>query len=542
MDLITVTTTPFDDQRPGTAGLRRRVEVFRQPHYLENFVQATLDACFSKGCTLVIGGDGRYFNDRAIQSIIRLGAAHGVARMIIGRHGWLSTPAAANLIAERNADGGLILTASHNPGGPDGDFGIKINVHGGGQASAALADQIWAHTKTLQAYRQLGAEEVDLDRLAEHDYHGMQIEVVDPLDDYCTLLEGLFDLDRLRELIGSGFRMRFDAMHAITGPYAKRLLEDTLGAPAGSVVNATPKEDFGGGHADPNPVDAAALVDFMYGDQAVDFAAASDGDGDRNMILGPGLVVSPGDSLALLAAHATCAPGYRDGLRGIARSMPTARAADRVAEALNVPCYETPTGWRFFASLLQNERISLCGEESFGTGSSHVREKDGLWAVLFWLNIIAVTGRSVDQLVHEHWARFGRDFFARHDYHIAERDRATDVMSSLEQRLGTLPGQRAGELTVADALRFDYTDPVSGEVAANQGLIVHFTDGARAVFRLSGTGTGGATLRLYADRHVTDPADVDRDRHAMLAQTMAAAAALAEIPRITGLAEPSAVI
>ncbi|MEM9384519.1 MAG: alpha-D-glucose phosphate-specific phosphoglucomutase [Pseudomonadota bacterium] len=542
MDPITVSTVPFDDQRPGTAGLRRRVAVFKQTHYLENFVQATLNACFAKGSTLVIGGDGRYFNDRAIQSIIRLSAAHGIARLIIGRWGWLSTPAAANLIATCDADGGLILTASHNPGGPSGDFGIKINVRGGGQASASLADEIWRHTKTLREYRLVEAPDVSLEQLAQHDFHGMRIDIVEPLADYCAMLERLFDLDRLRELIGRGFRMRFDAMHAITGPYAKRLLEGTLGAPPGTVINASPKEDFGGGHADPNPVDAAALVDFMSGDRAVDFAAASDGDGDRNMILGRRLVVSPGDSLAMLAAHATTAPGYQGGLAGVARSMPTARAVDRVAHALKIPCYETPTGWRFFASLLQSQRITLCGEESFGTGSSHVREKDGLWAVLFWLNVIAVTGRSIDQLVREHWARFGRDFFARHDYHVGERERAAQVMCSLEERLGALAGSRAGALTVANALRFDYTDPVSGEVATNQGLIVHFTNGARAVFRLSGTGTGGATLRLYADRHVTEQRDLNRDRHTMLGETTTAAAELAELARHTGLDRPSAVI
>ncbi len=542
MDSITVATTPFDDQRPGTAGLRKRVEVFTQPHYLENFVQATFNACFPRNSTLVIGGDGRFFNDRAIQTIIRLGAAHGISRMIIGQHGWLSTPAAANLIARTDADGGLILTASHNPGGPKGDFGIKINVRGGGQASATVAEEIWQHTTNLQSYRKLDGPDLDLEQVGERGFHGMRVQIVEPVDDYCDMIEQLFDFDRLRALITSGFRLRFDAMHAITGPYAKRLLEDTLGAPAGTVLNARPQVDFGGGHPDPNPVDAAALVEFMNGEDAVDFAAASDGDGDRNMILGPGLVVSPGDSLALIAAHATTAPGYRDGLAGVARSMPTARAVDRVADDLGIPCYETPTGWRFFASLLQSERISLCGEESFGTGSSHVREKDGLWAVLFWLNIIAVSGRSVSELVHDHWSRYGRDFFARHDYHVAERERAASLMAALEANLPTLGGQQAGKLTVDRALRFDYNDPVSGEVTTNQGLIIHFTDGARAVYRLSGTGTGGATLRVYLDRHVTDAQDFDRDRHAMLADTAQAAVQLAELERHTGLSQPSAVI
>ncbi len=543
MRQTTIETRPFDDQRPGTAGLRKRVEVFRQPHYLANFVQSVFDACLPPlGATLVIGGDGRFYNDEAIQQIIRLPAGNGVRRLIVGRQGWLSTPAASNVIARYGADGGFILTASHNPGGPDGDFGIKFNVRGGGQASATLTEAAYARTRTLDHYRMVEGPDVALDRCRSFDHHGMRIDVIDPVSDYLAMLEGLFDFDRLRALVTGGFRLRFDAMHAITGPYAKALLEERLGAPAGSVVNGEPLPDFGGGHPDPNPVDAADLVAFMDGPDATDFAAASDGDGDRNMILGPGLIVSPGDSLAILAAHATAAPGYRDGLRGIARSMPTARAADRVAERLGIPCYETPTGWRFFASLLQNDLITLCGEESFGTGSSHVREKDGLWAVLFWLNVLAASGQSVREVVHGHWHAYGRDFFARHDYHIDESERAQALMAALESRLPGLAGSAHAGLTVSAADRFDYTDPTDGSVATGQGLRVWFDGGARAVFRLSGTGTGGATLRVYLDRHMTDPAAFDDDRHAVLAGLARAAREIARIDELTGLAAPSAVI
>jgi phosphoglucomutase len=538
-----ITTSPYDDQRPGTAGLRRKVARFREPHYLANFVQSVFDRCLqAEGAVLVVGGDGRFHNDVALQEIIRLAAGNGVERVVVGRNGWLSTPAAANLIRARDADGGFILTASHNPGGPDGDFGIKFNVSGGGQAGAALTEAAWAGTQTITRYRIVRGEEVALERTGEFDYHGMTIEIVDPVDEYLTMLERLFDFDRIRRLLAGGFRMRFDAMHAITGPYARRLFEDTLGAPAGSVVNATPLPDFGGGHPDPNPVDGAALVAYVDGARHCDFAAASDGDGDRNMILAPKLVVSPGDSLAILAANATVTPGYRDGLTGIARSMPTARAADRVAAHLGIPCYETPTGWRYFASLLNGDLITLCGEESFGTGSRHVPEKDGLWAVMFWLDIIAATGLGVRELVRRHWEQYGRDYFARHDYVIPEREVADALMASLEARLGTLPGQRAGGLEIAAADRFDYQDPVDGSVATGQGLRVWFTNGARLVYRLSGTGTGGATLRVYLDQHRTRSDELELDRHVVLAGSAAAAREIAGVEARTGLAEPSAVI
>jgi phosphoglucomutase len=540
-----IATRPFDDQRPGTAGLRKTVQVFRQPHYLQNFVQSIFDSCLqARGATLIVGGDGRYFNDEAIQQIIRLSAGNGVRRLIVGRYGWLSTPAASNLIRQHDADGGFLLTASHNPGGPDGDFGIKFNVRGGGQASSRLTEAVWKQTLAIEAYHTLESEDVALDEIGTFDHHGVTIDVVDPVNDYVEMLSSLFDFEQLRALLSGGaFRLRFDAMHAITGPYAVRLLEQTLGAPAGSVVNAEPLKDFGGGHPDPNPVDAAELVAFMQHDRGCDFAAASDGDGDRNMIVAPGgLVVSPGDSLAILAAHAASLPGYAGGLPGIARSMPTARAADRVAEHLGIPCYETPTGWRYFASLLEDERIGLCGEESFGTGSWHVREKDGLWAVLFWLNIVAASGRSVDELVRGHWQQFGRDYFTRHDYVIADRSAADTLMQALGERLGELPGREVCGLEVASADRFDYQDPVDGSVATDQGFRVFFTNGARAVFRLSGTGTGGATLRVYLDEHRTAPQELELDRHEVLAPAATAARQIADITALTGLDTPTAVI
>ncbi|MEO0972207.1 MAG: alpha-D-glucose phosphate-specific phosphoglucomutase [Pseudomonadota bacterium] len=544
MNLVTVQTEPYDDQRPGTAGLRKRVDVVRQRHYLENFVQSVLRTCFPRGSTLVVGGDGRFFNAKAIQTIVRIGAAHGLARLIIGRQGWLSTPAAAHLIRHHDADGGLILTASHNPGGPKGDFGVKINVRGGGQASAAVAEEIWRTASQLREYAYVEADPIALDEIATTQMIGeTRIDIVDPVDDYRDLQAGLFDFDAIRTLLTGNFRFRFDALNAITGPYAHRLLVDELGAPADSIVNATPLADFGGGHPDPNPVDAAGLVATMGAESTFDFAAASDGDGDRNMILAPGLVVSPGDSLALLVAHARSVPGYREGLTGVARSMPTARAVDRVAARLGIPCYETPTGWRYFSTLLQSGRITLCGEESFGTGSTHVREKDGLWAVLFWLNVLAVTRQSVAQLVHAHWQQFGRDFYARHDYTVQSRSVADDLMSALGKRVGKLAGERAGSLQIAEARRFDYTDPVDASVTMNQGFMVHFTDGARAVLRLSGTGTGGATLRVYLDRHLHgDIACHQRDRHAVLADVAFAANAIARIDAFTGLTAPSAVI
>jgi phosphoglucomutase len=544
VNVVTVACNAFADQRPGTAGLRKRVAVVRQPHYLETFVQALLDtAALPRGATIVLGGDGRYFNDEAIQVILRVAAANGIERFVIGRHGWLSTPAASHLIRLRDAAGGFILTASHNPGGPDGDFGIKFNVRGGGQAPEALTEAIYRRTLELQQYRIASLPALALDRVGTQRWEGLQVEIVDPVADYAALMERLFDFELVRTLLTGGrFRMCYDALHAITGPYAHEILERRLGAPPGSVVNAAPRPDFGGGHPDPNPVDAAPLVAIMSRADAPDFAAASDGDGDRNMVLGRGFVVSPGDSLAVLAANAAIVPGYAGGLAGVARSMPTSRAVDRVAARLGIPCHETPTGWRYFFNLLEAGRITLCGEESFGTGSSHVREKDGLWAVLFWLNLVARRAGSVQELVRAHWAEYGRDYFSRHDWYIEDPGAAQTLMERLRTRLGTLPAQVFAGLAVESADDFSYTDPVDGSVTSRQGVRVSVTDGSRIVYRLSGTGTGGATLRVYLERPVADPAQHGRDSQGVLAALAAASRELAAIERITGLAQPTAVI
>jgi phosphoglucomutase len=524
--------------------LRKRVAVVRQPHYLETFVQALLDTvALPRGATLVLGGDGRYFNDEAIQVILRVAAANGIERFTIGRNGWLSTPAASHLIRQRDAAGGFILTASHNPGGPDGDFGIKFNVRGGGQAPEALTEAIYQRSRELREYRIAKLPALALDRIDARRWEGLEIEIVDPVTDYAALMERLFDFERMRALLTGGrFRMCFDALHAITGPYAQEIFEHRLGAPPGSVVNAAPRPDFGGGHPDPNPVDAAPLVAVMSRADAPDFAAASDGDGDRNMVLGQGFVVSPGDSLAVLAANATDIPGYADGLAGVARSMPTSRAVDRVARRLGIPCYETPTGWRYFFNLLEAGRITLCGEESFGTGSSHVREKDGLWAVLFWLNLVARRNKSVQEIVREHWATYGRDFFSRHDWYIDDAQAAATLMERLRAQLAALPGRSFGPLTVETADDFSYTDPVDGSVTSRQGMRVALTDGSRIVYRLSGTGTGGATLRVYLERHVADAREHGRDCQDAVATLATASRELAAIEHLTGLTQPTAVI
>ena len=544
MNVVTVACTAFADQRPGTAGLRKRVAVVRQPHYLETFVQALLDTvALPHDATLVLGGDGRYFNDEAIQVILHVAAANGVERFVIGRHGWLSTPAASHLIRLRDAAGGFILTASHNPGGPDGDFGIKFNVRGGGQAPEALTEAIYRRSREITRYRIAVLPALALDRVGVQRWEGLHVEIVDPVTDYAALMESLFDFDRMRALLsGERFRMRFDALHAITGPYAQEILEHRLGAPPGSVVNAAPRPDFGGGHPDPNPVDAAPLVAIMSSADAPDFAAASDGDGDRNMVLGRGFVVSPGDSLAVLAANATQIPGYASGLAGVARSMPTSRAVDHVAAHLGIPCYETPTGWRYFFNLLEAGRITLCGEESFGTGSSHVREKDGLWAVLFWLNLVACRAQSVDEIVRAHWAAYGRDFFSRHDWYIEDAEVAAALMERLRGELGTLPGRSFGRLTIERADDFSYTDPIDGSVTSRQGVRIALTDGSRVVYRLSGTGTGGATLRVYLERHVADTAQHGSDCQSAIATLAALSRDVAAIEQMTRLTQPTAVI
>jgi phosphoglucomutase len=544
MDVRRIPTQPFDDQRPGTAGLRKKVSRFRAPNYLENFLQSVFDAAGDfRGATLVAGGDGRYWNAEALERLFRVAAGNGVRRIVVGRQGMLSTPAASNLIRLRGAAGGFLLTASHNPGGPDGDFGVKFDTANGGQAPESLTEAVWRRSLEIREYLVAEVEPVDLDTLGVQQAGPLEVEVVDPVADYATLMERLFDFERIRALLGNGrFRMRFDALNAVTGPYAVEILERRLGAPAGSVVNAVPLPDFGGLHPDPNPVDAAHLVTWMSGPGAGDLAAASDGDGDRNMIVGRDMMVSPGDSLALLAEHAREVPGYAAGLAGIARSMPTSRAVDRVAAALGVPCFETPTGWRFFCNLLDAGRVDLCGEESFGTSSSHAREKDGLWAVLFWLNLVAVSGRPVAGLVQDHWRRFGRHAFARHDWFIPDGAVAARVMEELEGRLAALAGQALAGAHVVQADSFTYTDPVDGSVSAGQGLRVFLDDGSRIVYRLSGTGTEGATLRIYLERYLAPTADHAGSGPELTAALGAAAAQLARIPALTGIAAPAGII
>jgi len=550
MTINTVATTPFAGQRPGTSGLRKKVTEFQQPGYLENFVEAiflTLGDLTTQ--TLVLGGDGRYFNRSAIQTILHMAAAHGVARILVGRGGILSTPAVSCVIRKHGAFGGIVLSASHNPGGPDGDFGIKYNIANGGPAPEKITEAIYAQTQGLSSYRISDAPPVNLDEIGTTQLEGMQVEVIDPVADYAELMGRLFDFDAIRALFARGFTMRFDGMSAVSGPYAKAIIEGILGAPAGTVINAEPLEDFGGHHPDPNPVNAAELIALMNGHDAPEFGAASDGDGDRNMIVGRGIAVTPSDSLAIIAANAKLAPGYAAGIKGIARSMPTSTAADRVAEALGVSCFETPTGWKYFGNLMDAGMATLCGEESYGTGSNHIREKDGLWAVLFWLNLIAARGKGmnemrgdpVGEIVREHWARFGRNYYSRHDYEAVDAGAADALMSALRARLPDLAGRTLGSYRVAEADDFCYTDPVDGSVATCQGIRIIMADGSRIVLRLSGTGTEGATIRLYLERYEADPARHELDTQQALAELIAIADSVAELRRRTGREHPSVI-
>ncbi len=535
-----IATRPIPGQKPGTSGLRKKTRVFMQPGYLENFVQSIWNGIGGiEGQVLVVGGDGRFFNDVAIQTILRMAAASGAARVIVGQNGFLSTPAASNLIRVRGADGGVILSASHNPGGPDEDFGIKYNMANGGPATEGITDAIFAATASIDQYLLLDDLPVDLSSLGEQRLGAMAVEVVDPVAEYAALMEKLFDFNAIRALFQSGFRLRFDAMHAITGPYAIEILERRLGAAPGSVVNGQPSPDFGGGHPDPNPVWARDLMTAMYAADAPDFGAASDGDGDRNMIVGKGSYVTPSDSLAVLAANAHLAPGYAAGLKGVARSMPTSGAVDRVAAARGLPCYATPTGWKFFGTLLDAGLATLCGEESAGTGSDHVREKDGLWAVLLWLNILAVRRQSVAQVMAGHWAEFGRTYYSRHDYEAIETAVANRLMDDLRALLPALPGRAYAGLTVTSAEDFRYTDPVDGSVAEKQGVQIGFEGGARVVLRLSGTGTEGATLRVYLE--LFDAAEFGADPQAALAPVIAATEAIAGIAARTGRTAPDVI-
>ena len=546
---LTVPTRPFPGQRPGTSGLRKKVALFVQPGYLENFAQSIFDALEGfAGKTLVLGGDGRYFNERAIQVIVRMAAANGFGRVLVGQHGILSTPAASCVIRKYGAFGGIILSASHNPGGPGGDFGIKFNAGNGGPAPEKLTETMWKKSETIERWLTVEADDIDLACIGTTAIGATTVEVIDAVADHADLLATLFDFDAIGALLcGGRFRMRFDAMHAVTGPYAHEIFVRRLGAPAASVMNGVPQPDFGGGHPDPNPTYAAELVAAMTGADAPDFGAASDGDGDRNMIVGRNFIVTPSDSLAVLAANAHLVPGYAGGLKGIARSMPTSRAADRVAAALGIACHETPTGWKFFRNLLDAGLITLCGEESAGTGSDHVREKDGLWAVLFWLDILAARpGESVERIVRDHWRRFGRDIYSRHDYEGVDGAAATALIDDLRSRLAALPGQRFSRpdgsvATVAHADDFAYTDPVDGSVTTRQGIRIGFDDGSRIVLRLSGTGTEGATLRVYLERYENDPEKQSVDAQEALAPLVAIAEQLAGIRARTGRAVPTVV-
>jgi phosphoglucomutase len=543
MEPKNVATQPFDGQRPGTSGLRKKVKVFQQPHYLENFVQAIFDVRSDlEGGLLVVGGDGRFYNRHAIQVILRMAAANGVSKALVGSGGILSTPAASCLIRKYKTQGGIILSASHNPGGPDEDFGIKFNVPNGGPAPEGVSDAIYDRTCQIESYRTLEAADVDLDRIGETRVGAMAVEIVDPVADYADLMEALFDFSAIRQLFNAGrFRMRFDAMHAVTGPYAIEILENRIGAEPGTVMNGEPKEDFGGGHPDPNLAHAKELVAQTQGADGLDFAAASDGDGDRNMILGKNFFVTPSDSLAVLAANAHHAPGYKDGIVGVARSMPTSQAADRVAEALGIECFETPTGWKFFGNLLDAGRITLCGEESFGTGSDHVREKDGLWAVLFWLNLLAARKQSVADIVHDHWRRFGRNYYTRHDYEAVDSEAANGLMDHLRRLLTSLPGTKLGSFKVDYADDFAYTDPIDGSRSERQGVRIGLEGGSRIVLRLSGTGTQGATLRVYLESFEPDPARHDQETQETMQPLILIARELAQIEARTGRSEPDVV-
>jgi len=540
MRFDTIPTRPIDGQKPGTSGLRKTTQVFKQPGFLENFIQSIwdgIDGAASK--TFVVGGDGRHFNTEAIQTVVRMAAASGAARIIIGQNGLLSTPAASNLIRKRGADGGIILSASHNPGGPDGDFGVKYNIANGGPAPEAVSNAIYAATHVISEYKIAPANEIDLSQIGETELGQTVVEVIDPIADYAALMADLFDFTAIRDMFTAGFTLRFDAMHAVTGPYAKAILEEQLGALPGSVVNGTPSEDFGKGHPDPNPIWAKDLVDVMMGEDAPDFGAASDGDGDRNMILGRGIYVTPSDSLAALAANATCVPAYAGGLSGVARSMPTSAAVDRVAAALGLQSYETPTGWKFFGNLMDADHVTLCGEESAGTGSNHIREKDGLWAVLFWLNILAHRKSSVAEIMQDHWETYGRNYYSRHDYEGVEVEAANGLMAMLRAQLPKLAGQTFGEFVVTKADEFSYDDPVDGSHTSGQGIRIFFEGGARCVFRLSGTGTVGATLRVYLERLDTEVLGLDAQE--ALSSVIQAANEVAEIMTRTGRTAPDVI-
>ena len=542
MPIQTVATQAFSDQKPGTSGLRKKVRVFQQPHYLQNFVQSIFDTLeIPANATLTLGGDGRYFNKEAIQVIIKMAAANGFGKVLVGQHGILSTPAASNLIRKYQTFGGIILSASHNPGGPDDDFGIKYNTSNGGPAPEKITDAIFANSKKITQYKITDLPDVDLSSIGVTTLDGFVVEVIDSVHDYADLMQSMFDFAAIKRWLANGHRLTFDAMHAVTGPYAKEILGNRLGASADSLMNCEVSENFGGGHPDPNLTYAEDLVKVAYGAHAPDFAAASDGDGDRNMILGNHFFVTPSDSLALIAANAKLIPAYAKGLAGVARSMPTSGAVDRVAAKLGIDCYETPTGWKFFGNLMDAGRVTLCGEESFGTGSDHVREKDGLWAVLCWLNLLAATGESVESLVRKHWQTYGRNVYSRHDYEGVPTEQANAVMAHIKAQFGSLPGQVFGSYTVSTVDDFSYTDPVDGSVSTGQGLRILFACGSRVVIRLSGTGTEGATIRVYLEAFTEDPAQQQLDAQEALAELITVSHQISQLPQLTGRQQPTVI-
>lgn len=542
MQVSLINTTPFSDQKPGTSGLRKKVKVFQQAHYLENFVQSIFDSLeIPAGAVLTLGGDGRYYNAQAIQTIIKMAAANGFAKVLVGRGGILSTPAASHVIRKYQTLGGIILSASHNPGGPDDDFGIKYNTPNGGPAPEKITEAIFTISKTIQQYQLVDLPTIDLNQLELTQLGEFSVEVIDPVRDYADLMESMFDFVAIRALFATGFSIKFDAMHAVTGPYAQEIFTQRLGAPASSLMNCQVSETFGGGHPDPNLTYAEELVKIVYGSNAPDFAAASDGDGDRNMILGKGFFVTPSDSLAIIAANAQLIPAYQAGLAGVARSMPTSGAVDRVAQKMNIACYETPTGWKFFGNLMDAGKVTLCGEESFGTGSNHVREKDGLWAVLCWLNIIAVRKQSVEEIVKAHWAVYGRNVYSRHDYEGIPTEQANAVMSHLKAQFETLAGQAFGRYIVANCDDFSYEDPVDGSVSRGQGIRVLFQCGSRIVFRLSGTGTDGATIRIYLEAYEPNVQQHHLDAQVALAEMIQLALKLSQLTEKTGRVAPTVI-
>ncbi|WP_295895811.1 alpha-D-glucose phosphate-specific phosphoglucomutase [uncultured Bartonella sp.] len=542
MAILTISTTAFSDQNPGTSGLRKKVKVFQTPNYVENFIQSLFNSIGDvAGKLLILGGDGRFYNPEVIQKILKMAAANKVGRIKVGLNGILSTPAASHIIRKYKAFGGIVLSASHNPGGPSGDFGIKYNIANGGPAPEKVTKAIFEASKIITSYKIEDCDDIDISKLGEVHVGSMVVEVIDPVVDYANLMEELFDFELIRKAIAGGLTFRFDALNAVTGPYAHEIFEKRLGMKKGTVVNGTPLPDFGGRHPDPNLVHAHDLYELMMSEEGPDLGAASDGDGDRNMIIGWKRFVTPSDSLAILAANAKLIKGYRNGITGIARSMPTSAAADYVAKKLGLNIYETPTGWKFFGNLLDAGKVTFCGEESFGTGSNHVREKDGLWAILFWLNLLAATGKSVSEIVEQHWEIFGRSYYTRHDYEEVDQAAAKSIMEDLRKRLPTLKGTDIAGLTIAKADDFSYSDPIDGSVSEHQGIRIFFEGGGRIVYRLSGTGTSGATVRVYMEHYVTDPLKLDDDTQEALAALIVAADELVDLKKKLARDAPSVI-